>query len=202
MATQKTSRDIINMRRNQLTAATYKVISKKGYYNFTIKDIAKEAGLSTGLVHYYFKDKQELLFTLLKVMNANLKEFLNRGLMKSDDPQAKLLIFISQAFGLVKREKDYFYVLIDFWTQINHNERIRKANVKLYESYREEIGKILSEGVLAGKFAEMDVNYMSALIVSMVQGTIIQYVIDNNSFDYASYTERIKDQILNMVLRK
>ncbi len=74
--------------------------------------------------------------------------------------------------------------------------------MKLYESYREEIGKILSEGVLAGKFAEMDVNYMSALIVSMVQGTIIQYVIDNNSFDYASYTERIKDQILNMVLRK
>ncbi len=42
----------------QLTAAAYRVVSRKGYYNFTIKDIAREAGLSTGLVHYYFKDKQ------------------------------------------------------------------------------------------------------------------------------------------------
>ena len=122
---QRNNRDIINLRRTQLTAAAYRVVSRKGYYNFTIKDIAREAGLSTGLVHYYFKDKQELLFTLLKEMNNNLRVYLNRALAKSDDPREKLSIFLDQAFNLVEREKDYFHVLIDFWTQINHNERIR-----------------------------------------------------------------------------
>ncbi len=34
--------------RSQLTKATYKVVSRKGYYNFTIKDIAKEAGFRRG----------------------------------------------------------------------------------------------------------------------------------------------------------
>ncbi len=47
--------DIFDIRRAQLTSATYNVVSKKGYYNFTIKDIAQEAGMSTGLIHYYFK---------------------------------------------------------------------------------------------------------------------------------------------------
>ena len=57
--------DLINLRRSQLTKAAYKVVGQKGYYDFTIKDIAREAGLSTGLVHYYFKNKEDLLLTLL-----------------------------------------------------------------------------------------------------------------------------------------
>ena len=52
---EKRINDIGIMRRSQLTKATYKVVSRKGYYNFTIKDIAKEAGLSAGLVHYLFQ---------------------------------------------------------------------------------------------------------------------------------------------------
>ncbi len=66
---ERKSNDISKMRRSQLTKAAYKVVGRKGYYNFTIRDIAREAGLSAGLVHYYFKDKQDLLLNLLKEMN-------------------------------------------------------------------------------------------------------------------------------------
>lgn len=199
---QRNNRDIINLRRTQLTAAAYRVVSRKGYYNFTIKDIAREAGLSTGLVHYYFKDKQELLFTLLKEMNNNLRVYLNRALAKSDDPREKLSIFLDQAFILVEREKDYFHVLIDFWTQINHNERIRRANVKLFESFRIEVSAIINEGIREGHFRKVDVPYIAVVIVSLIQGAIIQYVLDPTAFNYAEYTGRIKDQVLEMMQKK
>jgi AcrR family transcriptional regulator len=196
------SQDIIEKRKKQITAATYKVVSRKGYYNFTIRDIAKEAGLSTGLVHYYFKDKEELLITLLKFMNNNLRDRLIKELSVKADPREKLNIFIDQAFGLLQREKDYFHVLIDFWTQINHNERIKKANTKLYESYRVEIARILDEGISGGIFPDMDTHYVSAIIISVVQGLIIQYVLDHNAFDFDRYAERAKAQMLEMVSRK
>ncbi|RPI96241.1 MAG: TetR family transcriptional regulator [Spirochaetales bacterium] len=199
---QRNNKDIINLRRTQLTAAAYRVVSRKGYYNFTIKDIAREAGLSTGLVHYYFKDKQELLFTLLKEMNNNLRVFLNRALAKSDDPREKLSIFLDQAFNLVEREKDYFHVLIDFWTQINHNERIRRANVKLFESFRIEVGAIITEGMREGIFRKVDVAYIAMVIVSIIQGAIIQYVLDRAAFNYKEYTGRIKVQVMEMMLKK
>ncbi len=199
---QRNNKDIINLRRTQLTAAAYRVVSRKGYYNFTIKDIAREAGLSTGLVHYYFKDKQELLFTLLKEMNNNLRVYLNRALARSDDPREKLSIFLDQAFSLVEREKDYFHVLIDFWTQINHNERIRRANIKLYESFRIEVSAIITEGMRDGLFRRVDVPYTAMVIVSLVQGVIIQYVLDRAAFNYAEYTGRIKAQVLEMMLKK
>jgi AcrR family transcriptional regulator len=184
-----------------LTKAAYKVVGQKGYYDFTIKDIAREAGLSTGLVHYYFKNKEDLLLTLLKEMNADLKFYLNKALSVLADPRDKLLAFCDQAFDLVDREKAYFYVLIDFWAQINHNTRIRQANIKLFQSYRDEIAAILKEGAASGLFINADVKLTSVIIISLIQGTIIQFIIDNGAFDYREYTGRIKEQILSIVIK-
>jgi TetR/AcrR family fatty acid metabolism transcriptional regulator len=198
---EKSNNDIINLRRSQLTKAAYNVVSKKGYYNFTIKDISKESGLSTGLVHYYFKNKQHLMLNLIREMNKNLKKYLNNGLSRSEDPVEKLKIYVTQAFELVMNEKNYFFVFIDFLSQVNRSERMRKANIRLIESYREECSRILKEGVEKGVFKEIDIKYVTTVIISLIQGMIIQYVIDNDSFEYSEYTKRVIEQIFDMVLK-
>jgi len=198
----KIKSDISNLRRGQLTRAAYKVVGQKGYYEFTVRDIAKEAGLSTGLVHYYFKNKEDLLLNLLKEINRNMTVILNRNISTSEDPQERLNIFMKQAFDLVKNEKDYFYIVIDFWTQVNKNERMKRANIKLFKSYRDEISKILKEGVDKGVFMKMDVDYTAAVIISIIQGLIIQYVIDNNAFNYEDYTKRVMKHINDLVSKK
>ena len=193
--------DLINLRRSQLIRAAYKVVGEKGYSDFTTKDIAEEAGLSNGLLHYYFKNKEDLLFNLLRGMNAKLKDQLNKTLKVLTEPQDKLLAFCDEAFALVDKEKAYFYVLIDFWAQMNHDNRIRQANVKLFRSYRDEITTILKEGETKGVFKVVDVQLTSVIIISLIQGTIIQYVIDNEAFDYREYTGRVKEQIFSMILK-
>jgi TetR/AcrR family fatty acid metabolism transcriptional regulator len=199
---EKSKSDIMNMRRGQLTRAAYKVVGQKGYYDFTIRDIAREAGLSTGLVHYYFKNKEDLLLNLLKEINTNMTVILNKAISKSDDPREKLNIFMTQAFDLVKNEKDYFYIVIDFWTQVNKNERMKRANIKLFKSYRDEIIKILKEGIDKGAFMKMDLDYTAAVIISIIQGMIIQYVIDNNAFNYEDYGKKIMKHINDLVTKK
>lgn len=193
---------ISNMRRSQLTKAAYRVVSRKGYYNFTIKDISRETGLSAGLVHYYFKDKQDLLLNLIRETNANIKEMLVSEMVKTDDPVVKIKTYIDQAFGLVAKEKEYFHVIIDFWSQVNRSNRMKQANIKLFQSYRDECVAILKEGIQKGVFKEMDVNYMSILILSLVEGTMIQHFIDENAFNYGEYSEKMRDQIMDIILKK
>ena len=178
------------MRRAQLTAAAYKVVAQKGYNDFTIKDIAAEAGLSTGLVHYYFKNKEDLLFKLLKEMNANLRDSLKKALEELSEPRDKLVAFCDEAFALVEKEK----------AQINHDARIRQANVKLFQSYRAEIAAILQEGVAKGVFTVEDVKLTSVIIIALIQGTIIQYAIDSEGFNYREIKEQIKEQILSKIV--
>ncbi len=199
---EKKQSHISIMRKSQLTKAAYRVVSRKGYYNFTIKDISRETGLSAGLVHYYFKDKQDLLLNLIREMNANIKEMLVGELVKTDDPVVKIKTYIDQAFALVEKEKEYFHVIIDFWSQVNRNNRMKQANIKLFQSYRDECVAILKEGIQKGVFKEMDVNYMSIMILSLVEGTMIQHFIDENAFNYREYSEKMSDQIMNIILKK
>jgi len=198
---ERNKHELINLRRAQLTRAAYKVVGEKGYSDFTIKDVAREAGLSTGLVHYYFKNKEELLFKLLKGMNANLKHDLNKALTVLDDPQEKLLAFCNEAFDLVHKEKAYFSVLVDFLAHINRNKRIHQAIVKLFQSYRDEIVAILKEGVAKGVFTVVDVQLTSVIIVSLIQGNIFQHLIDQEAFDYSMYMEKTKEQIFSLVMK-
>ncbi len=51
--------------RAKILEAAFAVTSREGYENVSIKDIAEEAGVAQGLVHYYFKSKQQLVLAVL-----------------------------------------------------------------------------------------------------------------------------------------
>jgi len=57
----------VNDRRQQILEAALRVFSIKGFERTTNKDIAEAAGgISPGLIYHYFKDKQDLLFSILQ----------------------------------------------------------------------------------------------------------------------------------------
>ncbi len=51
--------------RAKILEAAFAALSRDGYENVSIKDIAEEAGVAQGLVHYYFKSKQQLVLAVL-----------------------------------------------------------------------------------------------------------------------------------------
>ena len=50
----------------RILQAAFTVLSRQGYENASIKDIAEEAGVAQGLVHYHFKSKQQLVLAVLE----------------------------------------------------------------------------------------------------------------------------------------
>src|SRR6185295_6476903 len=48
-------------------------MAKRGYEHATIAAIAKQAGLASGLIHYHFADKQEILVVLVERLVAGLE---------------------------------------------------------------------------------------------------------------------------------
>ena len=50
----------------RILQAAFTVLSRQGYENTSIKDIAEEAGVAQGLVHYHFKSKQLLVLAVLE----------------------------------------------------------------------------------------------------------------------------------------
>lgn len=67
--------ELIEHRRKQIVTAATKLFSDQGFYRTTIKDIAKLAGVSPGLVYLYVREKEDvLLLVLLQVVDAYAHE--------------------------------------------------------------------------------------------------------------------------------
>jgi len=63
-----TDAKLVGERRAQILRAAVKLFSDKGYYTTTISQIAREAGVSTGLIYQYFGDKDDVLLLSLKMV--------------------------------------------------------------------------------------------------------------------------------------
>lgn len=65
-------------KKQKIINAGLQVFSEKGYYNTTTAEIAQIAGVSTGIVYNYFKDKKDILLQALQVCFENtFKPILN-----------------------------------------------------------------------------------------------------------------------------
>lgn len=64
-----------NSRKKQIVEAAARTIADKGYGSASIKEIAAEAGLpAPGLIHYYFKTKEEILREVVKQSRERYEE--------------------------------------------------------------------------------------------------------------------------------
>lgn len=57
----------------KILQAAFTVLSRQGYENTSIKDIAEEAGVAQGLVHYHYKSKQLLVLAVLGYVCAKVE---------------------------------------------------------------------------------------------------------------------------------
>src|SRR5262249_57926568 len=63
------------IRRRQIIDATRRCLLRKGFYRVTIQDIAREAGVSTGMPNHYFESREEILMTTLYDTAERLRQW-------------------------------------------------------------------------------------------------------------------------------
>ena len=72
MSTPAYSRLGLDERRRQLLEAGARVFTERSYNTVSMSDVAKEAGISKGLLYHYFSSKQDLFRATLEVAAAEL----------------------------------------------------------------------------------------------------------------------------------
>lgn len=63
-----------NEKKNKIIQAGYQVFAETGYHNASTPMIAKRAGVSTGILYSYFKDKRDVLLHVLHIYIDNVYE--------------------------------------------------------------------------------------------------------------------------------
>ena len=78
------------LRRRQLIDATLEAINEVGMHDATIAQIARRAGVSTGIISHYFKDKNGLLEATMRDITSQLRHAVLRRLHALPGARAEL----------------------------------------------------------------------------------------------------------------
>ncbi len=176
--------DVAAERKEQIVRATVDCISKFGYHNFSMQDVARTAGVSKGIIHYYFLNKDELMMSVLDKVAGDIERVLQSDMANIEDPFQKMEIFVNVCFDVVRSTREYYQVNMDFWTQINQKDEVRAVIARHYAKFRETAAKVVRQGLDAGKFRKVDPAQYGSYVIAVIDGLSLQWLFDDKVFDY------------------
>jgi transcriptional repressor BetI len=83
MARKPVRTRIEDLRRKELIEAAHRVFMQHGLSGMTTKRICEAAGMSPGILSYYFKGKEDVLFAMVRLNNRLLMEEVVKGLHRA-----------------------------------------------------------------------------------------------------------------------
>ena len=176
--------DIAAERKGQIVRATVECITKFGYHNFSMQDVARVAGVSKGIIHYYFLNKDDLMMSVLDRVAGDIEQVIHSDMGKIVDPIKKLEVFIDVVFDVVRNTREYYQVNMDFWTQINQKQEVKSTIARHYAKFRETAAVVISEGITKNAFKKVDPLEYASYILAVIDGLSLQYLFDSTAVNY------------------
>ena len=148
----------------RIVDAMRRSVAQRGVAGSTFDHVARDAGVSRGLLHYYFGSKEQLLVEVVRrdceLRMAVLEERL--GEARSADDFIDLLVFSLEE--LMRDDPDTVAVVFELFSLARRNDEIGAEMAELLRRTREHVAGLLeakhAEGVLhlgAGPEAVADV---------------------------------------------
>lgn len=139
-----------NKKNTQIVKALHNCLLKKPFNQTSIKDIAKEAGVNHGLLHYYFNSKDDILLEYVDYMSefylSLLNEWIeNKILNKKDnvDIKKETLMFMNEI--IMTSNSEFTKILLEIWGIASYNENVRLKVKKIYSDWEQGINRVIKE---------------------------------------------------------
>lgn len=115
------------IRRRQLIEATISSIHEVGFADTSLSRIAGTAGVSTGIVHHYFRNKADLMEATLRQLGVSLRLSVVRRLKKARSPAERLMAVIDGNIGPDQFTPQGVSAWLAFWAMVPTNERLARV---------------------------------------------------------------------------
>jgi betaine-aldehyde dehydrogenase len=125
-------RDSEDIRRKQLIDTTILVMAQVGFNATTLGLIARQAGVSTGLVAHYFGDKDGLLEATLRSLASRLSHAAAARMRAAATPRARLQAVIDANLAPEEMDAQTGAVWLAFWGQAIHSDRLKRVQ-RIYQ---------------------------------------------------------------------
>jgi AcrR family transcriptional regulator len=155
---------------NKLKKSGLELFARKGLAATNIKEIAKNANVSLGLIYHYYKSKDELYLSLAnEAMEKSRNAF--EPIMQLDASVKEKITLFTEIFlhAINKEDGIYYFIIISQLCETDNKEENKKLMDKKMQAIH-NLALIVKEGQKTGEAVDGDPFQLAATFISATQG--------------------------------
>jgi AcrR family transcriptional regulator len=179
-----------SVRHAQIIRAAYHVAARKGLDGLTVRDVARRARISHGLVLFHFKTRDQLVGALLDwLLETTTVLRITDDITSLPLPLDRFHALLQKEMNRLSSEPLRIRLFFDFWAKgIRHaatRVRMRRELARYREAFRNIAADVLRSE--PERFPGVSADGLAAVGVSFIKGCAVQSMIDTDHFDIQEY---------------
>jgi AcrR family transcriptional regulator len=174
--------------KEKIRAAAMELFMKQGYYATSISAIAKQAGISKGLLYNYYKGKEELLSEMVEARIREVVEVMEEAITL-DTPSEQLEHIVNGAIDNIHKKPEVHRFYLHLQTQPEADEELIKYSHLIIE---ENARQFELQCKIFERMGEKEPRKRSLYFSSVLQGIMLMISTYIQKFPI----EEIKKQII------
>jgi len=103
--------DLIGRRRRQIVDAAVRLFIEKGFHKTTTREIARESGISTGLLYEYVSTKEDVLYLVCDAIHAEVEAAVAEAVQRVSGSRNVMAAMIREYFLVCDRLSDHILLV-------------------------------------------------------------------------------------------
>jgi AcrR family transcriptional regulator len=167
-----------DVKREEIAAAVWRAIARVGIEASTVREIAREAGCSTGVLVHYFPDKDALLIHALRLATARAG---SRMALRSRNLRglAALRMVVREALPIDEDSVVEWRIWLSFWGRAIHDAALAAEQARRYEEWRGLVRALISDAQRADELRkQLSAEREADALVALIDGIGIQATLE------------------------
>jgi AcrR family transcriptional regulator len=144
-ASVRTERKLDSEKAQRIVAAMRSSVGRRGAAGATFDHVAAEAGVSRGLLHYYFGSKERLLVEVVRTDSDMRVARLEESLRGAGSLDQMIEVMVRQVRDFVEEDPGAHALLYEMFSAARANEEIRTELAALYRRQRGQVAEVLRQ---------------------------------------------------------
>ena len=192
---------VVEDRREQIIDAAMRAFAQRGFTRTTNKDIAHEAGITPGLIYYYFESKEALLKAIIETRSpVRLMATLPQNMLTMP-PQLFMRFMIQQVLRIIESE-NFVGLIRVILPELVHgdNPEITALVGGAILRVMDFIGHYLEAKMQSGELRHTEVSVTTQIIFGSVAGFVLRRQIFRDPVALEYSHEQIADSVVETTL--
>jgi AcrR family transcriptional regulator len=172
-------------RQKQIVEAARKIIATRGMEALTMRELAKEVGISDGNIYNHFPGKRDVLILLIKDIGETLMEAVDKAISEKPDPLDRLENVLKSHLSYVEQKRGVSLLVISETLHLADKELQRRV-FEVVTGYISRIEELLTDGVKCGQVRQgIDPAVAALTFFALIHATVTLWALSNSSFSLA-----------------